>query len=532
MAVACPSGHDASGRTSYAHLTYGQLDTRSTDIARGLKLYGIGRGVRTVLMVRPGLDLFSLVFGMFKVGAVPVLIDPGIGRRNIKQCIANSQPEALIGVPEAQIAGLAFGWGRGTVCRRITVGRKLPGCGATLREIEQQGAESAPFQMAETEADETAAVVFTSGSTGPPKGVVYRHRNFMAQVEALREMFGLNPGEIDLPTFPLFALFDPALGMTTVIPHMDPTCPAKVDPRRIIEPIEDFGVTMMFGSPALLDTVGRYGEQHGVKLPSLKRVLSAGAPVPPRVIERFAGMLPEDARILTPYGASEALPVAVISSDEIMGETGSGTDRGAGVCVGHPVPSIELELMRVTDEATERWDPNLVVPAGEIGEIVVKGEQVTTAYYNAPRHDHLSKMHDADGGIRHRMGDLGYWDDQGRLWFVGRKSQRVVTADGTLYTDQCEGVFNTHPAVYRSALVGVGDEGALVPVICVELEKSATAVDKIRLFQELQEIGGRFEHTRSIRAFLCHPGFPVDIRHNAKIGRGQLAKWAARKLKR
>ncbi len=531
MAVACPVGRDAGGRTSYAHLTYRQLDTRSDHIANGLALSGIGPGVRTVLMVRPGLDLFSLVFAMLKVGAVPILIDPGIGRRHLKRCIADARPEAFIGVPEAQLASLAFGWGRGTVRRRVTAGRKVPGGGITLAKIERDGAAVRRREPVDAGADEMAAIVFTSGSTGPPKGVVYRHRNFTAQVEAIREMFDLKPGEVDLPTFPLFALFDPALGMTTIIPRMDPTRPAMVDPRRIIEPIDDFGVTMMFGSPALLDTVGRYGERHGVRLPSLKRVLSAGAPVPPRVIARFAGMLPEDARILTPYGASEALPVAVISSDEILGETGSGTDRGAGVCVGRAVPGIELELIRVTDEPIQAWDPGLAVAPGEIGEIVVKGEQVTTAYFNSPHHDRLSKMRDTDGSVRHRMGDLGYRDDRGRLWFVGRKSQRVVTASGTLYTDQCEGVFNTHPAVYRSALVGVGDGGDVEPVICVELEKTSS-ISRRQLILELEELGGRFEHTRSIHRFLCHPGFPVDIRHNAKIGRGQLARWAAKKLNR
>jgi acyl-CoA synthetase (AMP-forming)/AMP-acid ligase II len=362
--------------------------------------------------------------------------------------------------------------------------------------------------------------------------VVYRHRNFAAQVEAIREMFALEPGEVDLPTFPLFALFDPALGMTTVIPQMDPTRPATVDPRSIIEPIHDFGVTMMFGSPALLNTVGRYGEREGVRLPSLKRVLSAGAPVPPKVVERFARMLPENARILTPYGASEALPVAVISSREILDETGARTDRGEGVCVGRPVPSIELDLIGVTDDPVATWTSDLQVAAGEIGEIVVKGPQVTTGYFEEPGHDELSKIRDPDGGLRHRMGDLGYRDDRGRLWFVGRKSQRVITSDGTLYTDQCEGVFNSHPAVFRSALVGVGEGSDRIPVICVELERPPAGISKAELADELEAIARRFDHTRFIKHFLIHPGFPVDVRHNAKIGRRQLADWAAKKLRR
>jgi acyl-CoA synthetase (AMP-forming)/AMP-acid ligase II len=532
MAIACPAGRDRDGRVAYTHLTYRQLDDRSDRIARGLELAGIGRGVRTVLMVRPGLDLFCLVFGMLKAGAVPVLIDPGIGRRHLKRCIDNAAPEAFIGVPEAQLAARVLGWGRRTIRRRVTVGGRWPWLGRSLRDIEDSAGPAKAGEPVNTTADEVAAIVFTSGSTGPPKGVVYRHGNFVAQVEAIRDMFDLRPGEIDLPTFPLFALFDPALGMTTVVPDMDPTRPARVDPTRIIEPIGDFGVTMMFGSPALLDAVGRYGVEHGVRLPTLTRVLSAGAPVPPQVVERFASLLPDGARILTPYGASEALPVSVISSREILGETRHGTDRGAGVCVGFAVPSIRLELIEVTDGEVPSWDDTLVVPTGTVGEIVVKGAQVTDAYYNAERHDRAAKIRDPDGSIRHRMGDLGYLDDDGRLWFVGRKAHRVVTAAGPLDTIPCEGVFNTHPAVFRSGLVGVELDGETVPVLCVELERSARRADRSEIVRELEAIAAAHDHTREIRRFLFHPGFPVDIRHNAKIGREKLSRWAQKKVAR
>jgi acyl-CoA synthetase (AMP-forming)/AMP-acid ligase II len=532
VAIACPTGRDRAGRTAYLRVSYRELDERSSRIARGLESYGIGRGARTVLMVRPGIDLFCLVFGMFRAGSVPVLIDPGIGRRHLRRCIDNAEPAAFIGVPAAQLAALALGWGRRTIRRRVTVGGRLPGFGPSLAEIERRGGPGGSGDGVHAGGDDIAAIVFTSGSTGPPKGVVYRHGNFLAQVEAIRELFDLRPGEIDLPTFPLFALFDPALGMTTVVPEMDPTRPARVDPLRIIEPIEHFGVTMMFGSPALLDAVGRYGVEHGVRLPTLRRVLSAGAPVSPQIIERFASLLPEDARILTPYGASEALPVAAISSAEILGDTRHGTDRGAGVCVGRTVPSLSLELIRVTDEELPEWDDGLRVPCGTVGEIVVKGPQVTTAYHKAPRHDRLAKIRDRDGGIRHRMGDLGYLDSSDRLWFVGRKTHRVVTPAGPLDTISCEGVFNTHPAVRRSALVGVSMNGETVPVLVVELERGARRRDRARIVRELLEIGGSRQHTAGIRRVLFHPSFPVDVRHNSKIGREKLARWAARKVRR
>jgi len=525
IAIICPWGRRGGS------LTYDQLNRRSARIARGLEKVGIGHGVRTVLMVPPGLDLFPLAFGLFRSGAVPVLVDPGIGLKHLKACLGNAEPEAFIGVPKAHAARALLGWARATVRTKITVGRRLFWGGHTLNQIEETGSDADADAVATTGADDIAAIVFTSGSTGPPKGVVYRHQNFAAQVEAIRDAYEIKPGEVNLPTFPLFALFDPALGMTTVVPDMDPTRPARVDPRKIIEPIQEHGVTIMFGSPALLDTVGRWGAQQGIKIESVRCVISAGAPVPPRVIERFQSMLCDDAAIHTPYGATESLPVATTSSHEILSDTRYGTDEGAGTCVGRPVPSIVAEVIAIDDAPIERWDESLKVSAGEIGEIVVKGPQVTREYYNAAGHTALAKIKDGEA-VRHRMGDLGYFDDRGRLWFCGRKSQRVRAAEGTLFTVPCESVFNTHADVFRTALVGVGEAGAELPVLCVELENGIGRTQHDRIRTELLDLGAGFEHTSGIRTVLFHPAFPVDIRHNAKIGRGALAAWAAPKVKK
>jgi acyl-CoA synthetase (AMP-forming)/AMP-acid ligase II len=247
------------------------------------------------------------------------------------------------------------------------------------------------------------------------------------------------------------------------------------------------------------------------------------------VIERFQGLLRDDAAIHTPYGATESLPVATISSREILSATRHQTDRGAGTCVGLPVCSIEAAVITISDDPIQRWDESLKVPTGEVGEIVVKGPQVTRGYYNAPAHTALAKIAD-NYEVRHRMGDLGYFDEQGRLWFCGRKSQRVSTAVGTLFTVPCESVFDTHPEVFRTALVGVGEVGAVRPVLCVELEQSVPRSQHDRIRAELLDLGSGFEHTRAIRTILFHPGFPVDIRHNAKIGRGALALWAASRI--
>ena len=510
-------------------LTFQELDRLSDRICHGLTAQGISQGTRTVLMVTPSLEFFTLTFALFKVGAVPVLVDPGLGIKNLKMCLTEAQPTAFIGIPKAQIARLLFGWARQSLKTIITVGPRLFWCGTTLDAI-IQGAPDQPFSMAATQTDDLAAILFTSGSTGPPKGAVYSHGNFSAQVEALKQVYNIQPGEIDLPTFPLFALFAPALGMTAVIPEMDFTRPGSVDPTKIINAITSHKVTTMFGSPALINRVGRYGKEQNIKLPTLKRVISAGAPVPATVLERFSRMLQPGVEIFTPYGATESLPVCSIGSAEILGRTRAMTDQGAGVCVGKPVTSIRAEIIRITDEPITSWDESLKVADGEIGEIVVQGPQVTRGYFQRPDADQLSKISDPSGGFFHRMGDLGRRDSQGRLWFYGRKSHRVETVHGPLFTIPVEAIFNIHPAVFRSALVGIGPKGNQQPVICIEREKGITT-SQARLRSELLALATAHPHTSSINTILFHPAFPVDIRHNAKIFREKLALWAEEQLR-
>jgi olefin beta-lactone synthetase len=512
-------------------MSFSELDILSDRIARGLIGIGICRGVRTVLMVTPSPEFFALTFALFKVGAVPVLVDPGLGIKNLKKCLAEAQPRAFIGIPKAHIARLLFGWGKESLRILLTVGARLAWGGTTLSAIIKRNCDEIPFSLAPTQKDDVAAILFTSGSTGIPKGAVYTHGNFAAQVEALRNVYGIQPGEIDLPTFPLFALFAPALGMTAVIPEMDFTRPGSVDPVKIIDAIHKFGVTTMFGSPALINRVSRYGVEHQVKLPTLKRAISAGAPVPAAVLGRFTSMLSPGVEVFTPYGATEALPVCSIGSGEILGSTKAITDAGGGVCVGRPVEGVRLEVIEISDDPIYYWDESLRVPTGKIGEIIVQGPQVTKGYYNRPESDHLSKIQDPEtGSFFHRMGDLGGKDEDGKVWFCGRKSHRVETAAGPLFTIPCEAVFNTHPQVFRTALVGVGTPGEMKPVICVELEKGAK-VDQNVLRQELVAIARDHIHTHTIETILFHPAFPVDIRHNAKIFREKLALWAAEQLK-
>jgi len=527
-AVVYPAGRDSSGRVMYSHLTFLQLDRESDCLAHGMENAGITRGTRTILMVKPSLEFFIIIFALFKTGAVPVVVDPGMGIRRMVECFKEGRPEAFIGIPQAHVIRTLYPKFFKTVRIWVTVGRRWFWKGFTLNQMRQVPWK--PYSMAKTRENDTAAILFTTGSTGPAKGVVYTHGNFDAQLRHIKTHLGLSMEEIDLSTFPLFALFWPPLGITSVIPDMDPTKPASVNPKKIIEAILDQGVTSMFASPALLNRVGEYGQKRNIILPSLKRVISAGAPVSPSIIEQFASMLSEDAQIHTPYGATEAVPIISITSNEILTETRKFSEKGYGICIGRPINDLKIRIIKISDNPIQKWSDDLVVEDGEMGEITVAGDLVTRQYFEKPEADAVAKIEDKDS-FWHRMGDVGWKDSKGRIWFCGRKSHRVVTKEDTLFTIPCEAIFNNHPQVFRSAFVGIGPRNQQKPVICIELKRSRHHLNKKTIKNELFELAKQNELTKDIKTILFHKSFPVDIRHNSKIFREKLALWAEKKLR-
>lgn len=520
-----------SSRRDYETATFRQLDEDSNLLAAGLLRIGIQPGMRIVLMVRPSFDFISLVFALFKSGIVTVLIDPGMGRRSLIDCLADVEPDGFIAIPLAHAARLVFRHRFPKSRFHVTVGRRWFWGGWTLGQL--RAARASDFHPPPTTADTPAAVIFTTGSTGPPKGVLYRHGNFSRQADEIREQYQIPPGEIDLSAFPLFALFNCAMGTTTVIPDMDATRPAAVDPGNIVEAVRDWNITQAFGSPALWNRVSRYCEQRGILLASLRRVLSAGAPVPVHVLARMKRVIHPEGDIFTPYGATEALPVASMAASEVLVETAARTATGAGTCVGRRFPGIEWKVIRVTDESIESIQQADELPRGEIGELLVRGGVVTTEYVTSRESNALHKVRD-EQGFWHRMGDVGYLDAEDRFWFCGRKGHRVRTSVGTMFTIPCEAIFNQHPRIYRSALVGVGTPGEQLPVVVAETwpdQRPRDAADREKLVKELRSLAVGSPLTESIDKILLHPSLPVDIRHNAKIFREKLAVWAARRVR-
>ncbi len=528
-AVIFPGDRDRHGRRSYTHFTFKQLDAECDRYAFGMTRAGICKGTRVLLMVKPSLEFIALTFALFKTGAVPILIDPGMGRKRLLECIGDVSPEAVVGIPLVHLVRQFFRRPFRSSRINLVVGGKAPFLARDLEKLSPPITK--PFTIADTTRSSTAAILFTTGSTGPAKGVIYEHGMFGAQVTLLRETYQFQPGEVDLAGLPVFALFDVALGMTCVVPDMDPTRPAQVNPLNIVEAIQDHGVTNSFGSPAIWKQVVPYCRQNGIRLPSVKRILMSGAPVPGDLIRDFKGVLP-NGDIYTPFGATESLPVTSISGEEIVNQTYPLSREGFGTCVGRAVPGVTLKIMAITDEPVSEWLNSLELGPNKVGEIVVKGPMVTRAYDNREKATAEAKIRQGEE-TWHRMGDVGYLDSGGRLWFCGRKGHRVMTASGPLYTVPCEAIFNRHPAVFRSALVGVGKWGKQVPVIVIEPhpERFPEAEDaKNNLSRELLHLASAYPHTSDFRYVLFHRSFPVDIRHNAKIFRQKLAIWAEKRI--
>lgn len=554
-------------------LSFRELHARSDAIAAGLNAIGIGRGTRVALMVPPSLEIFALTFALLKAAAVPVMIDPGMGVKNLGVCLDEAEPDAFVGIAKAHLARRLLRWGQRTIRTTVNVGRTRFFCTRSLRELER---DAKPFDPPAVTPDDTAAILFTSGSTGVAKGAVYSHGIFAAQVEMLKAEYGIAPGEVDLCTFPLFALFGPALGMTCIIPDMDASRPATIDPAMTLAAVERYRVTNFFGSPAVIRRMAlsppplggrvRVGggnsatdEPPGVSSPphpgppppggrekdafaTVRRVISAGAPASPDSLEAFSlKYLREGTQVFTPYGATEALPVANIGSNEILTETRHLTELGHGVCVGRPFAGMTVHIIRISDDPIAEWNDDLLAPPGEVGEIVVRGPVVTKRYHNRDAATALAKIVDSTTGeTLHRMGDVGYFDDRGRLWFCGRKSHRVVTPDGTLFTDMVEPIFANITGVARAALVGVVRNGITEPVLCIEkyghrhyLHHKVNFGRQMYkdLDSRLRSRAALFLKTRAIQTILYYPDlFPVDVRHNSKIFREKLAVWAAHKL--
>jgi acyl-CoA synthetase (AMP-forming)/AMP-acid ligase II len=394
--------------------------------------------------------------------------------------------------------------------------------GATLSFLKKYS--SAP--MASVEPNSTALIACTSGATGVPKGVEFTQAMINEHIRLFTEVLGQKEGDKDVPFLPLFALYDIGLGATAVLPRFDASRPLEIDSAHAIRVLREAQVNSSFGSPTIWHKLSEYMAKSGSELPALQRIFLIGAPVQDATLKMLRKVVSQDCSVFTPYGATEALPVAVVSSDERldMPQVAS-LSREQGVLVGRAVPDLELKVVAISDGPLQSIDS---LPPLEIGEILVSGAQVSQRYFRNESATRLSKI-DIDGKRWHRMGDVGYLDSNGFLYFCGRAVHRVVTRDRTYFSVSAERVANAHPNVRRSALVGLygGREAALV--IEPEPSKWPDSSSAEKLFElELLKLTEVAPATKGISKFFFHRSFPVDGRHNAKIFRGELGEWATK----
>ena len=508
------------GQYQYSSITFQELDHESDKLAYQLLKKGAKRGDRVLLFMRPSLHFHAMVFALYKARLVPVMIDPGMGRKNLLNCIKQCKPTVMIAESEVQLARKLFSKSFENICLSISTGKFK--FGADYSMIELLHGETGVVDFEQTPDDELAAILFTSGGTGAPKGVLYTHGIFDRQTSMLQELFSLTPSDVDIPGFPLFSLFTLAMGLTSVIPDMDPRHPAQCNPEALVKNILDNKATFVAGSPAIWERVADFCVSHHLTLPTVKYVVMFGAPVRSELHEKFQKILTLG-DTYTPYGATECLPVSLANGKALLRETKEKSQKGHGTCIGLPVPGVQVKIIKATDEEISNLDKVEELKSGEIGEIIVTGPTVTPGYDGNDKATLLAKIQ-SNSGLWHRMGDVGYLDEKGELWFCGRKGHVYRDSTQVKYSIPTEAIYNNHPEVLRSALIKYANSPALV--VQLKNPKSYSCDRREQIKKELIAQAQNFDHTKNIKTIFYAKSFPVDVRHNIKIDRQKLGQMA------
>jgi len=510
-------------------ISWKQLTRVSDGIARGLQRLGMQRGDRVSLLVTPGNNLTAVLYGVLKAGGVAVVADSGLGPAGMTRAIRASDPQWIIGLKPGLTLARAAGWPG----RRISVRRLHAFESAAL------GVETSVTELFRTpdrelirypEPTDDAVILFTSGSTGPAKGVRYTHARLGALARTLREQFDVHAETGWAAGFAPFALLGPGLGISSVTPDMSVTKPRTLTASALADAILAGTCTMVFASPAAYNNVqATASELNAAQRASFERielVLSAGAPVPLSLLDALSVLFP-NAEIRSPYGMTEGLLLTDINREGVAAAEAQSRDHG--VCVGRPVPRVRFAVAPL-DEVGRPTDKLLTDTAAVdvLGEFVVSAPHIKAGYDRLWDTDAASKRDDLDGLIWHRTNDIGHIDPEGRIWIEGRMQHVLTPSSGPLGPGGLEAVVDTVPQVHRSAVVGVGPTGTQSIVVVVEPQAGLhvkpglapmTLIDTIRA-----AVAEHYPH--DIAAVLVSATFPTDIRHNSKIDRTRIAAWA------
>lgn len=495
----------ASGRSS----TWQQLDNRINGVAAELIARGLQPADRVAVLTPPGVEQIAVVYAVWRAGGVTVLADRGLGLRGLGRAVRSARVRWMIGPRQARAAATVLRWGRQATFLDVDHVVSAADSRASAGDLRPVDAEPAP--------GEAAAVLFTSGATGPAKGVRYTHAQLAAQRDALRACYQITAVDRLAAAFAPFALYGPALGIGTALPDCDVTAPGSLTASALDDAVKSVGATLVFASPAALTNVVATATDDLPDLAVVRTVMSAGAPVPSEMLRRVASLAP-DATLHTPYGMTEVLPVADVTLEAI--EVAEQASPAAGVCVGSPVAGAEVRVVPFGFDAADGVPDS--VDTGRFGELLVRAPWASDGYLGL--RDTQRRARPGDGW--HRSGDVGHVDDNGRLWIEGRAVHVMHTIDGPLASVPVEraveaaGISSVRPG--RVAAVGVGPIGLHQVVVVVEVVGAKRGLADAALSAAV-----RAAVPFAVAAVLVTPELPVDIRHNAKIDRSEVREWAS-----
>ena len=504
---------------SYSHTRYGELLNLVYSYQRGLQELGIRKDDKVIMLVMPGMEFLALSYSVMAVGAVPVFLDGGMGIENLSKCIESVEAKAMICSPKVHILRLLKKKIFNKIQITITASNSFLFSSPNLSNLKRFASVALPVEAP----SDIALMAFTSGATGTPKGVVYTSKMLKTQLDIFKNSLGFKGGKKDCPLLPVFSLFTLALGVTSVFPPVNPSKPLTLDPEKIIRIINDLNIEYSFGAPSLWKKISEYAIRTKSSVNSLERIFMAGAPVPLEVGKNVKSIMSPNGEFFTPYGATEALPVTIITGKELL-ETKRETSKQneQGVLVGKAAPDVSIKIIKNVKEEIEDISKAIELEPYTIGEVIVKGNNISPRYYKREDANKIAKIKDGTS-FWHRMGDMGYLDKEGNLYFCGRKSEAVTFNNKTYYTVPTEEFFNEHKKVRRCALIKYKEAPAIV-IEPLDNINEMSKDDKDNLIKELHEIANSHDVISGIDTFLFAKSFPVDPRHNAKIRRDKLTK--------
>lgn len=484
--------YDGADKSS---VTFAELDSRVASFAQGLIQKGVQSGDRVAILVPPSIDLIALVYACWRIGAVTVIADRGLGITGLGRAVKSSRVQHVVGIRTAVVAARTLRWAP----RATFIDLKSVQSSLQIEGLSQ-------LAIAEPSANDLAAILFTSGATGPAKGVRYTHGQLEAQRDVLQEVYNITEADSFVAAFAPFALFGPALGITTGLADMDVTSPATLTAQALDDACRVTDATMVFASPAALANVLKTSAANLSSLKDVRLVMSAGAPVPIETLRQMQQLCPR-AEMHTPYGMTEVLPVADLSLEqrEAVGE-------GAGVCVGKPVNNCHVKIVATNGGIDE-------IPNGATGEVVVSAPWMSLGYNRLWLTQQKARFV-KDGLSWHRTGDVGHLDSDGNVWIEGRVVHMIHTSRGSLTPVPLEIACETIAGVKRAAAVGIGEPGIQQVVIVLETDRKNDDVASAALTNQVRQLLAPID----VVAVWETQGLPVDIRHNSKIDRTALSQ--------